>query len=97
MTGLFCRISFVLQGSFAKETCNFKEPTNRSHRIAQIQVYFEFSVLLYTNANSMWECISMCVRMYSCVSACVCVFVGVYVCVYVSVYVCVRTCVCVCV
>ena len=33
MTGLFCRISSVLQGSFAKETCNFKEPTNRSHPI----------------------------------------------------------------
>jgi len=31
--GLFCRIESVLQGSFAKETCNFKEPTNRSHPI----------------------------------------------------------------
>ena len=30
---LFCRISSLLQGSFAKETCNFKEPTNRSHPI----------------------------------------------------------------
>ena len=29
--GLFCRISSLLQGSFAKETYNFKEPTNRSH------------------------------------------------------------------
>ena len=33
MIGLFCRISSLLQGSFAKETCNFKEPTNRSHPI----------------------------------------------------------------
>jgi len=31
--GLFCRILFVLQGSFAKETYNFKEPTSRSHFI----------------------------------------------------------------
>ena len=31
--GLFCRISALLQGSFAKETYNFKEPTNRSHPI----------------------------------------------------------------
>ena len=31
ITGLFCRIQSLLQGSFAKETCNFKEPTNRSH------------------------------------------------------------------
>jgi len=26
--GLFCRISSLLQGSFAKQTYNFKEPTN---------------------------------------------------------------------
>jgi len=31
--GLFYRISSLLQGSFAKETCNFQEPTNRSHPI----------------------------------------------------------------
>ena len=31
--GLFCKISSLLWGSFAKETCNFKEPTNRSHTI----------------------------------------------------------------
>ena len=31
--GLFFRISSLLQGSFAKETYNFKEPTNRSHPI----------------------------------------------------------------
>ena len=31
MIGLFCRISSLLQGSFAEETYNFKEPTNRSH------------------------------------------------------------------
>jgi len=30
---LFCRIPSLLQGSFAKETYNFKEPTNRSHPI----------------------------------------------------------------
>ena len=29
--GLFCRISSFLWNSFAKETYNFKEPTNRSH------------------------------------------------------------------
>jgi len=30
--GLFW-ISSLLKGSFAKETCNFKEPTHRSHPI----------------------------------------------------------------
>ena len=31
--GLFCRISSLLSGSFAKETYNFIDPTNRSHPI----------------------------------------------------------------
>ena len=31
--GLFCRISSLLQGSFAKETYNFKEPTTCCHPI----------------------------------------------------------------
>jgi len=33
LIGLFCRISSLFKGSFAKETYNFKEPTNRSHPI----------------------------------------------------------------
>ena len=32
---LFCRISSLLQGSFAKETCNFKEPTHLSCPISK--------------------------------------------------------------
>ena len=31
--GLVCRIQSLSQGSFAKKTCNFKKPTNRSHHI----------------------------------------------------------------
>ena len=31
--GLFCGISSLLQDSSAKETYDFKEPTNRSHPI----------------------------------------------------------------
>ena len=34
IAGLFCRTSSLLQGSVAKETYNFKEPTNRSHPIS---------------------------------------------------------------
>ena len=36
--GLFCRISSLLIGSFAKETYNLKEPTNRSQPIARVRV-----------------------------------------------------------
>ena len=35
ITGLFCRISSLLKGFFAKETYNFKEPTTRSHPISR--------------------------------------------------------------
>ena len=38
ITGLFCRKSSLLQGSFAKETCDFKEPTSHSHPISSIFV-----------------------------------------------------------
>jgi len=34
--GLFCRISSLLWVSFAKETYNLKEPTNRSHPISYV-------------------------------------------------------------
>jgi len=33
--GLFCRILSLLYGSSAKENCNFKEPTSRSHPIVE--------------------------------------------------------------
>jgi len=39
--GLFCRISSLLYGSFAKETCHFKEPTNRSHPIHILVTVFQ--------------------------------------------------------
>ena len=35
--GLFCSISSLLQGSLAKETCNFKEPTDCSHPVPDIE------------------------------------------------------------
>ena len=39
MIGLFCRISSLLFGSFAKETYKLKEPTNRSHPIRLVTHY----------------------------------------------------------
>ena len=42
MIGLFGRIQSLLQGSFAKETYTFKEPTSGSHPIVEIRhpIYF---------------------------------------------------------
>jgi len=37
--GVFCNRSILLQGSFAKETYNFKEPTHRSHPTVKTRVY----------------------------------------------------------
>jgi len=43
--GPFCRISSLLQGSFAKETYHFKEPTNRSDPI--FVLFYDWGYLLY--------------------------------------------------
>ena len=48
--GLFCRISSLLLGSFAKETYNFKKRTNRSHPIGRfcgdaVLFYWEIGLL----------------------------------------------------
>ena len=53
--GLFCRISSLWQGSFAKENCNFKEPTHRSHPISsedtnmscECELWFEYSLFYW--------------------------------------------------
>ena len=44
--GLFCRIQSLLQGSFAKETCNFNEPTNRSHPITELRGWVVWCVCI---------------------------------------------------
>jgi len=61
MIGLFDRIQSLLQGSFAKETYNFKEPTNRSHLIqiyrSHYYVFFPFLCLLsYWKFCASWTC-----------------------------------------
>jgi len=38
--GLFCRISSLVSGSYAKMTCNFKEPTNGSHLIYSLGLFY---------------------------------------------------------
>jgi len=62
--GLFCRISSVLLGSFAKETYYFKMPTNRSHPIC---IPVPIRVLA--------PCSSVCTFMSTFVFVCVCVYI----------------------
>ena len=52
--GLFCRISSLLQGCFAKETYNFKAPTHRDHPIwrrACIQLGSTYIYVYIENVN----------------------------------------------
>ena len=63
-TGLFCRISSLLQGSSAKETYNFK--------------VFEYANVLVSSMCDIRVCLSstcVCVYVWRAVSVCVCVCV----------------------
>jgi len=51
--GLFCRISSLLQDSFAKETYQFEEPTDRSHPI-WTYIPYEHTCLHTRNHVYMW-------------------------------------------
>ena len=64
--GFFCRISSLLQGSFAKATYNFEEPTNRSHPIACRCVYANRSIGTIDRGSVLSICIdfSICIYIY---------------------------------
>jgi len=53
--GLFCRIPSLLQGSFAKETCYFKEPTKR----AELSVYIRTCDMYACDAFVLCMCMCM--------------------------------------
>ena len=50
--GLFCRILSLLWGSFAKETYNFKELTNRSHPIHTYVYYMQVYICVNLHVNT---------------------------------------------
>jgi len=89
IVGLFCRISSLLWGSFAKETYNFKEPTNRSHLICVYRLYVCMYVCLYVCVYTcLHVCMHVCVYVCMSMSTKVCTFVCLYVCMYVCMHVC---------
>ena len=58
--GLFCRLSSLSQGSFAKETYNLKEPTTCSHHISMIHpIAFGVSFLHSYGIKFVWDHIRM--------------------------------------
>jgi len=102
-TGLFCRISCLLEGSFAKETHNFKEPTNPSHPIYVCMCLHTY-IIYVAGCYSVLQCVAVCCSVLVCmclhthiiyVAGCYSVLQGVAVCC--SVLQCVAVCLCVCV
>jgi len=53
--GLFCRLQSLLQGSFAKETNNFKEPIHRGHPI-----------YINIRMDHVYDAAIMCLHIYMC-------------------------------
>jgi len=79
--GLFCKRALLKRLYSAKETCNVKDPTNRSDLISAWE-------------QEEWIGSCGCRRhMY----VCVCIYAYMLMCVYIYVHVCVCVCVCVCV
>jgi len=65
ITGLFCRISSLLKGSFAKETYYLKEPTNRSHPITKIcnmHICLLYARQICTHFHTANVCLCVCVH-----------------------------------
>jgi len=86
ITGMFCRISSLLEGSFAKETYNLIDPTTRSHPIvADCKLRYP----------GICVCINICIYVSMYLSTCIesyirrgqsFVYVYMYVCIYLFTY-----------
>ena len=76
--GLFCKRARLKRPYSAKETYNFREPTNRSHPIC-MHVCIYISIFIY-------------VSMYLFVHMYVCIYLSMYVCMYVCMYICMYVC-----
>ena len=93
--GLFFRISSLLQGSFAKETYNLIDPTDRSHPIGL--GYVITHVKREGKGEGKREYVCVCVFVNVCVRVRVCMCVSVCKCVLLCLCLCTYICMCVCV
>ena len=67
--GLFCRISSLLQGSFAKETYNFIDPTSQSQPILDL-LYTIGIQLIVAACCSVLQCVVVCYSVLQSVAVC---------------------------
>ena len=58
----------LLQGSFAKETYDEKKPTNRSHRLCEIQHRLPQVQQMFDRIEK--ECAAVCCSVLQCVAVC---------------------------
>ena len=80
--GLFCRILFLFKGSFAKETYDFKEPTDRSHPIRAMRNVNGAIMSARTRCSRVQQLRE--VHLYS--ALCVYVHIHIYICTYTYIF-----------
>ena len=86
MIGLFCRISSLLQGAFAKEAYHFKEPTNRSHPIPRCH-FVVIGLYSHTCIFSICVCKYMCFLLKNYFYSHSCIFSRGNACIYIHIYI----------
>jgi len=88
--GLFCKRALKKRQYSAKETYNFKEPTDRSHPILESNMWVRVCIYIHTLQMGY-----ICICIYVYVYVCVCIYLlqmgYICICIYVYVYVCVCT------
>jgi len=95
IVGLFCKISSILQGSFAKETYNFKEPTNRSRPISvNICIHIDIFIYIYIyvywpHRCSLFSCMRphIYVRVYKYINTYILTYMNTHIRIYIHTYI----------
>jgi len=82
--GLFGRISSLLQGSFAKETCNFIDSTSCSHPICRSMLQ---NALCKRTEEQTSEYTRIYIYIYICI--CICIYIYICICIYIYIYICI--------
>ena len=76
--GLFCRIQSLLQGSFAKETYVFREPSNSRHHIVSDLLQYT-PICIQTLRHNATHCITY-------IYTCICIHIYMYMYTYIHIY-----------
>ena len=97
--GLFCKRALQKRRYSAKETCNFKEPTNRSHPIPHLdfdQVPLDRFFEIHRGAESinrlgLFGSIYIHVYMYLYINVYIYIYIYICICTYIYTHICIYT------